>query len=254
MRNLIIGDTHGSYERLMEVLSKASFDPESDNLYSTGDLADRGEGCVDVIRYLFSLPNFFPVMGNHDLWLLDYLVYGDIEDIWYDYNGGHVTVRDFDMKNVSKSEREKIAERISSTPLLRFSSKWIIAHAGIPFSESMDFLEDFSNKTPEKQRDSFHRDYFVWDREYVDQASEYERAKEEGLDDDYFALPPDTEGRILFVGHTPFIKLFSSEAYHVIDLDTGGFHPTGCMTVMDMDTLEYWQSGKDGKMTLSFER
>ena len=51
-RNLIIGDIHGQYGLMMEVLSKAAFCPWSDTLYVTGDLADRGRETVQVLRFL----------------------------------------------------------------------------------------------------------------------------------------------------------------------------------------------------------
>ena len=41
-RHLIAGDIHGQYERLREALDKASFNPDTDILYSTGDISDRG--------------------------------------------------------------------------------------------------------------------------------------------------------------------------------------------------------------------
>ena len=65
---------------------------ENDILFSTGDLADRGEESVSVLRFLLSLANFFPVLGNHDKYLLSYLEDGTIEDLWYFYNGGKETV------------------------------------------------------------------------------------------------------------------------------------------------------------------
>ena len=73
-RHLIAGDIHGQYERLREALDKASFNPDTDILYSTGDISDRGPGMVLLVRYLMSLPDYRPVLGNHDIWLRDFLV------------------------------------------------------------------------------------------------------------------------------------------------------------------------------------
>ena len=94
-RNLIVGDIHSQYGLLMDVLSSAGFSPESDSLYSVGDIADRGPETVRLIRFLSSLPSYRPVLGNHDLWLRDYLVSGLCPQVWMADNGGLRTVKDF---------------------------------------------------------------------------------------------------------------------------------------------------------------
>ena len=72
-RNLIIGDIHGMYDRLITVLSETGFKPEEDTLYAVGDFCDRGPNPIKVIDYLMALPRFLPVVGNHDMWLYEYL-------------------------------------------------------------------------------------------------------------------------------------------------------------------------------------
>lgn len=51
-RNLIVGDIHSEYDKLVTVQDKASFDPESDILYSLGDFCDRGR---DALKTLVSI-------------------------------------------------------------------------------------------------------------------------------------------------------------------------------------------------------
>lgn len=41
-RNLIVGDIHSNYNKLMDVLSKVHYNPDKDVLYSVGDFCDRG--------------------------------------------------------------------------------------------------------------------------------------------------------------------------------------------------------------------
>ena len=53
-RNLIIGDIHSRYEKMMTVLEKASYNPDSDILYSVGDFCDRGKDAVKTLRFLMS--------------------------------------------------------------------------------------------------------------------------------------------------------------------------------------------------------
>ncbi|MDT3389758.1 MAG: fructose-bisphosphatase class III [bacterium] len=72
-RNLVIGDIHAMYDRLVSVLSAAGFDPQEDTLYAVGDFCDRGPEPINVLDYLMGLPHFLPVVGNHDMWLYEFL-------------------------------------------------------------------------------------------------------------------------------------------------------------------------------------
>lgn len=56
------------------------------------------------------------------------------------------------------------------------------------------------------------------------------------------AEPFETD-KTIFVGHTPTLdgKPFISERYHLVALDTGA-GGNGPLTLMDMDTLGYWQA------------
>ena len=95
MRRLITGDIHSSYTKLRKALDRAGFRKDEDVLYSTGDLADRGSEVCETFDYLLSLPRFYPVLGNHDLWLYEYLKLGIRDDSfrnWVKYNGGSITV------------------------------------------------------------------------------------------------------------------------------------------------------------------
>lgn len=67
----VVGDIHGMFKRLNQYLENIGFDFKHDRLFSVGDLCDRGAGSPDIIEWL-KHPWFFPVMGNHEQFLLDY--------------------------------------------------------------------------------------------------------------------------------------------------------------------------------------
>lgn len=75
-RNLIIGDIHSRYEKLTAVLEIASYNPDSDILYSVGDFCDRGKDAVKTLRFLMSQNNLRAVIGNHDIILQNWLYTG----------------------------------------------------------------------------------------------------------------------------------------------------------------------------------
>ena len=56
-RNLIIGDIHSEYGKLISALEKASYDPDSDVLYFLGDFCDRGKDALRTLRFVMNLPN-----------------------------------------------------------------------------------------------------------------------------------------------------------------------------------------------------
>ena len=83
----------------------------------------------------------------------------------------------------------------------------------------------------------------TWNRDYVYEALSYELSGKPNS--------PINPGKQLFVGHTPMVlekegvitaKPLISKIYNIIDIDTGSFLEGGKLTVMDIDTKEYWQA------------
>lgn len=66
MRRLVIGDIHGNYKAMLDVLDRANFDLNKDMLIGIGDYVDGYPDSKSVIEYLRNLPNFKGVIGNHD--------------------------------------------------------------------------------------------------------------------------------------------------------------------------------------------
>ncbi len=70
-RRLIIGDVHGHYDALMQLLELAKFTAE-DQLYFLGDLIDRGPKSKEVLEFVRSGKHHC-VLGNHEQLLLNAL-------------------------------------------------------------------------------------------------------------------------------------------------------------------------------------
>ncbi|MFC5186944.1 metallophosphoesterase family protein [Actinomadura harenae] len=64
-RTIIIGDIHGCFDELIELLEKVGLQPD-DLLVSVGDLVDRGPSPGEVVRLFRERPNSVAVMGNHE--------------------------------------------------------------------------------------------------------------------------------------------------------------------------------------------
>lgn len=65
-RTIVIGDLHGCYDELLDLLDKVSFGSE-DRLICVGDLITKGPKNREVLDRFMSDPQFTAVIGNHDL-------------------------------------------------------------------------------------------------------------------------------------------------------------------------------------------
>ena len=236
----------------MEVLEKASFDKDIDTLYFTGDVSDGYPDVYECLTFLLSLPHFRPVIGNHDVWLQRYLASNLMPPIWVN-QGGYNTIMNFKSHDLTDAEKHQLAEALRSWPYVIAEDDVIITHGGPGDFFDEDDMADIARIKREliEYDDSNWRGWLRtrqatvnWDRSYYEVAV---------YDEEHDKTAPKFtryEGKKrLFVGHTeiPSHKPFISEKYNLVNVDTGA-GSYGCLTVMDMDTLEYWQSHKSRRL------
>lgn len=100
-RDFFVGDIHGCFSILRELMEKAAFDKTKDRLFSVGDLVDRGPESEEAIDWIRE-PWFHAVRGNHEQICID-VVDGHAEKALHVINGGswfydlqgHYTRKDF---------------------------------------------------------------------------------------------------------------------------------------------------------------
>lgn len=255
MRRLIVGDIHAHYDMLIKVLGKASFNPAADILYSVGDLLDRGDKPVETIRFLMSLPSFRPVLGNHDAWFESYLSSGIPDPSWIVGNGGRNTLRA--LSSISDDEIDSIRAWYASFPVVRVEDDIMIVHGGIPtVYTDAELCAIASRPRPvplisrsiEEDGDNIWLEDFLWDRNYLYSAMDASGWKRGDRKPERRLKPLRTK-RTLFIGHTqlrPECCPFISEKFHLVAIDTGTGSGLGPLTVMDIDTRQYWQAEADG--------
>ena len=100
-RLIAIGDIHGYYRKLLNLLEK--IDPkEEDQLVFLGDYVDRGPDSYSVVKLLDEFAKDFPksvfLMGNHEDFIVS-LFKGnkntDAREQWIKINGGGSTLRSY---------------------------------------------------------------------------------------------------------------------------------------------------------------
>lgn len=75
MSTYIIGDVHGCYDELRQLLRRIDFDRRHDRLIFVGDLINRGPKSLEVLRFIRSLGDAAQlVLGNHDISFIAYAV------------------------------------------------------------------------------------------------------------------------------------------------------------------------------------
>jgi len=84
----IVGDVHGRYSMLNNVLYHSGYEDGRDYLFAVGDLIDRGDENLKVIQFFTGgHPRRFSTMGNHEEMVLD----PRSRDMWLQ-NGGYETL------------------------------------------------------------------------------------------------------------------------------------------------------------------
>lgn len=157
-RDFVIGDIHGSYELLMKKLSAIKFDFEKDRLFSVGDLVNKGVESIAIFN-LIDEPWFYPVLGNHEIIVIDFWRYGDYPTHLNKYGGEWFL-------ELSDIEKEAVVLKLETLPTaieLEVHNKRIgIIHAEVPNDNWKTFADRLQNT---KGMDNFHTvNEAVWGR------------------------------------------------------------------------------------------
>lgn len=241
MRTFAISDIHGGYLALKELLSKVNFDYENDKLICIGDTCDAWPQVKECFDLLLKIKNLIYIWGNHDLWAWEYYNTKNIHDSdnpweedyrmgesamsqeefynWYK-QGGHATVKSF-----GKKIPNEIIELFNNAKNYYIDDKnRIFVHGG--FDTSID-IEKHS------------RLHLVWDRELI-----YEANHKMAMHEKHGHPAKISKYDKIFIGHTPTLCYHQTTPIINCELhmiDTGGSY-SGPLTIVDVDTDEYWQS------------
>ena len=229
-RKLVIGDIHGGLRALHQIIERANVTKE-DMLIFLGDYVDGWSESPQVIDYLLDLnknQECVFIRGNHDELLLDWLL-GDTtnidESMWYKH-GGEATVLAYE-KVSSKKKQIHINFLKALQDYYLDEENRLFIHAG------------FTNMN------GIHYEYFpklfYWDRTLWESAL----ALDSSIPRDSMYYPKRlTLYDEIYIGHTPVTKINETipiQKACVWNIDTGAAFK-GPLTIMDIDTKEFWQS------------
>ncbi len=123
MSTFAIGDIQGCFDELMTLLALVDYDPDTDTLWLTGDLINRGPKNLETMEFVMAQKNVVSVLGNHDLHFLAVAV-GRLKPYRKD------TFTDI----LNSSSAPEIIEWFRHRPMLHWDESRGIAlvHAGLP--------------------------------------------------------------------------------------------------------------------------
>jgi bis(5'-nucleosyl)-tetraphosphatase (symmetrical) len=121
MATYVIGDVHGCYRELNDLLALIQYQ-DGDVLWFVGDLVNRGPASLAVLRMVHALPNKVVVLGNHDIHLLA-LHYGAR---YFDVNEQLAPV-------LAADDADELCHWLQRCPLLHHDADLsvVMVHAGI---------------------------------------------------------------------------------------------------------------------------
>lgn len=119
-RTIIVGDIHGCYDELIDLLDKVNFGGR-DRVVSVGDLIVKGQKNREVLDLFMTDERFSSVIGNHDLAL---------RRRW---NGEDVELKPSQREahRELKADKERYAPYLNAQPFMIDLGTHLVVHAGL---------------------------------------------------------------------------------------------------------------------------
>lgn len=238
VRTFVMGDIHGAHKALVQCLERSGFNREEDTLIQLGDICDGWNEVYECVEELFSIKNLIPIRGNHDDWFMEFHHTGHHGSQWE--HGASATAFSYLRASGNKF--------LTGTPKSLLPSMVDPAHRKFFEDQVMYHIDD-------KNRLFIHGGFnrhegleltmpwmYFWDRDLWNGALSWE-SMAKGSRDRY---PYKIKGGYptIFIGHTTTVNWGTDQpmkAANIWNLDTGaGFK--GRLTIMDVDTEQFWQS------------
>ncbi|AXT53436.1 serine/threonine protein phosphatase [Aquimarina sp. BL5] len=230
MRTLVIGDIHGGYKALLQVLKRAELTTE-DKLIFLGDYVDGWSESAETIQKLIDLSvsnECIFIRGNHDLWCGLWLDKGATNPVWLAH-GGKETINSYIQSGLLADNSHKQFFKDLQNYYIDTENR-LFLHAGFTSMHGVGKEEYESN--------------YYWDRTLWEAALLADKVEEKTLEDMLTSPKRFNHYKEIYIGHTPTTdyKIETPiKAYNLLNIDTGAAF-TGKLTILDIDSKEFWQS------------
>jgi len=229
-KTYVLGDIHGCYEALERVFELSGFNDETDKLIQLGDVCDRGFDTYKCVERLMKIKNIILIEGNHDEWFKLWLSHKHLDYMTWGRNGGSTTIDSYaKLEKKLTIEKEHLEFLSKQTTYYIDEENRCFVHGGF----DRNFRIEIQNKTS-----------LCWDRELVGEMMICRNIKNKGK------LKTKNNFKEIFIGHTPTICWYEEEEVTESGIILGGkkeiTYPLSCGGIWNIDT----GSGKGGKLTI----
>jgi serine/threonine protein phosphatase 1 len=224
MKTYVIGDIHGNHRALIQCFERSPFDKEKDKLIILGDVVDGWPDTYKVVEELLTVKNRVLLLGNHDEWFLWWVLNGYREPAWIQ-QGGAATLKSYNEDRKLAYAHYTRFYRNHTIYHFENNEKFVFVHGGFDWHKKIKG-QDYKE--------------LIWDR-HMYQTACYWTMRE----------PNNKFGKYdrIFVGHTTTEYSYAGcestntpkFMSNLIAMDTGAGY-SGKLTIMDVNTLKYWQS------------
>ena len=242
MKRFAIGDIHGNHKALVQCLERSGFNKEEDLLIQLGDICDGWPEVYECVEELLSVKNLIAIIGNHDRWFAEWMTLGMHPAHWL--QGGLGTLQSY-CKNTNSiyqgSGHSGYTTNLNTAVIpqshkdffIKTQKPYYIDHLNNLFIHGgYDRTDYISNQL------AMGSENFWWDRNLWMQA----RSCAPGV-----KLKTEDNFRKIFIGHTATERDYPDckpvQKGEVWNLDNGAGW-SGKLTIMNIDTEEYFQSDK----------
>ncbi|SRX52530.1 metallophosphoesterase family protein [Aequorivita sp. CIP111184] len=227
MGKVVIGDIHGGFKALKQLLESANF-PKNTQYIFVGDYVDGWSQSAEVVSYLIEFSeenNCIFLRGNHDELLYKYLKFGESNPMWLS-QGGESSIKSY--AKLSEEKKEKHLQFFESLENYYIDSEnRLFMHAG------------FTNQYGPQHE--YYPNLIYWDRTLWEMVCAMDSTISE--DDDKYPKRLKLFKEI-YIGHTPVTRVGfdkPSNFANVWNVDTGAAFK-GKISMLDVDSKEIWQS------------
>lgn len=235
MATFAMGDIHGGYRALMQCLERSGFNYDEDTLIQLGDVADGWSETPEAVEELLKIKNLIALRGNHDMWTRQWLIYGEVQRMWRTQGG-----------KATSDAYARYALEHGDEHLERHRAFFASQHNYYIDDQNRGFVHGGFTSRKGLGHEPYESNYF-WDRDLWSLAMlSHKRVHltAELATDSLSSSTRFERHKEIFIGHTSTINWSNMEPMNkcnIWNLDTGGGFD-GKLTIMNIDTKEFWQS------------
>ena len=228
MRTFAIGDIHGGFKALIQVLNQLEL-TEEDHLIFMGDYVDGWSEAAQVIDFLIDFSKKFNcifIKGNHDVWCENWLKdENDVNPSWF-MHGGKETIDSY--AGFSKEEKQEHLAFFQALQMYHLDDEnRLFLHAGFTSMHGVE-KESYPHK-------------FCTDRTLWEMALALDKKIEVTANNYPKRLQHYHE---IYIGHTPttnYNEEYPMNAANIWNVDTGAAFK-GKVTALNIETKAFFQS------------